>query len=282
MSTLKANLRLLLLFHPLMITALLRTVSAIAKVGVIACLSLDLSSAQRPQFEVASVKPNTPNSPFDLTPRRSGDRIIMHGELGPMVAYAYHVEPGYPLEGDLSLPDGWNWYDIDAKVAGSPSDDEIRLMFQTLLEERFKLKGHRETKEVPVYTLTQTRKGPKLKQRTEGAPPQRIIGRVLPDGIVGNFSRREDPHHIVGRKAPMARLASYLTRMLQVPVMDQTGLAGDFDFELTWESDDPPLAPPDPALVAAVLQEQLGLKLEKRKRSVEILVVDHVEKPSEN
>jgi hypothetical protein len=52
------------------------------------------------------VKPNTPNSPFDRTPRRSGDRIIMRGELGPMVAYAYHVEPGYPLEGDLSLPDG--------------------------------------------------------------------------------------------------------------------------------------------------------------------------------
>jgi uncharacterized protein (TIGR03435 family) len=56
-------------------------------------------------------------------------------------------------------------------VAGSPIDDEIRLMFQTLLEERFKLKVHRETKEVPVYTLTQTRKGPKLKQWTEGAPP---------------------------------------------------------------------------------------------------------------
>ena len=65
---------------------------------------------------------------------------------------------------------------------------------------------------------------------------------MAPDGIVANFSSREDPHHIVGRKAPMARLASYLTRMLQVPVMDQTGLARDFNFELTWESDDPPLA----------------------------------------
>jgi uncharacterized protein (TIGR03435 family) len=86
----------------------------------------------------------------------------------------------------------------------------------------------------------------------------------------------------VGRKAPMARLASYLTRMLQIPVKDETGLAGDFDFELTWESDAPPLGSPDPALVAAALQEQLGLKLEKRKRPAEILVVDHVEKPSEN
>jgi|GEM_PF-3920071 len=106
MSMLNANLWLLLLFHPVTTTALLRPVSAIAKVGVIACLSRELSFAQRPQFDVASVKPNTPNSPFDRTPRRSGDRIIMRGELGPMVAYAYHVEPGYPLEGDLSLPDG--------------------------------------------------------------------------------------------------------------------------------------------------------------------------------
>ena len=105
---------------------------------------------------------------------------------------------------------------------------------------------------------------------------------MVPDGIVANFSSREDPHHVVGRKAPMARLASYLTRMLQIPVKDETGLAGDFDFELTWESDAPPLGSPDPALVAAALQEQLGLKLEKRKRPAEILVVDHVEKPSEN
>ena len=79
--------------------------------------------------------------------------------------------PGIPSKGILASRTGWNWYDIDAKVAGSPIDDEIRLMFRTLLEERFKLKVHRETKEVPVYTLTQTRKGPKLKQWTEGAPP---------------------------------------------------------------------------------------------------------------
>jgi uncharacterized protein (TIGR03435 family) len=264
-----------------MTTVLPRTVIAIAQAGVFACLSLALSSAQRPEFEVASVKPNLPNGPIDLTPRRSGDRIVMHGELGPIVSYAYRLEPGYPLEGDLRLPDGWNWYDIDAKVAGSPSEDEIRLMFQTLLEKRFHLKVHRETQQLSVYTLTQTKKGPKLHPWTQGAP-QPIVGRAVPDGIVANFSSREDPHHIVGRKAPIAKLASYLTRMLQVPVTDETGLAGDYNFELTWESDAPPLAPPDPALVAAVLQEQLGLKLEKHRRPIEILVVDHIEKPSEN
>lgn len=201
----------------------------------------------------------------------------MHGELQPVVAYAYHVDLGYPLEGDLSLPEGWNGYEIDARVAGSPSDDEVRLMFQTLLEDRFKLKVHRETREFPACTLTQAKKGPKLKAWTEGTPPQKVIGRVVPEGVITNFSSREDPHHIVGRKVPTAKLVSYLTRMLQIPVTDETGLAGNFDFELTWDSE----APPHAALVAAVLQEQLGLKLEKSKRPIEILL-DHVEKPSAN
>jgi len=261
---------------------MLRTVRAIAAAVAIACISRGQSFVRRPEFDVASVKPNTPNGPFDLTPRRSGDRIIMHSELQPIVAYAYHVEPGYPVEGDLGLPDGWNWYDIDAKVTGSPSDDEIRLMFQTLLEDRFKLKVHRETKELPVYTLTKAKKGPKLKEWTKDAPQQRIIGRVVPDGLVANFSSREDPHHIAGRKVPIAKLAAYLTRTLEMPVTDETGLVGNFDFELTWDSDAPPLASPDPALVAAALQEQLGLRLEKGRRAIETLVVDHVERPSGN
>jgi len=80
------------------------TVSAIAKTGVIACLSLGLSSAQRPEFEVASVKPNTPNGPFDLTPRRSGDRIIMHSELGRWWRTRITSTRISPRR-DLSLPD---------------------------------------------------------------------------------------------------------------------------------------------------------------------------------
>lgn len=240
-------------------------------------------SAKRPEFEVTSVKRNTTNGQSDFTPRRSGDRVIMHNmQLGPMVTYAYNVPRGFPIEGNLRLQDGWNWYDVEATVSGSPSEAEIRLMFQSLLEDRFQLKVHHETRELPVYTLTQAKKGPKLKEWTEDAPPLHIIGRVAMDGVVANYSSREDPHHIVGRKASIATLAAYLAGALQGPVTDKTGLAGDFNFELTWDSDEPALAPPDPALLDAVLQEQLGLKLEKNKGPVEILVVDHVEKPSEN
>jgi len=248
---------------------MLRAARAIAVAGAIACLARGQSAAPRPEFEVASVKANTNDGPFDLTPHRSGDRVFMHNtQVGPMIAYAYNVPRGIAIEGNYQLPSGWIWLDIDAKAPESTSDAEIRLMFQSLLEDRFKLKVHHETRELPVYTLTQTKKGPKLKEWTEDAPPLHIIGRVAMDGVVANYSSREDPHHIVGRKASMAKLAAYLTGALQSPATDRTGLTGDFDFELTWESDAPPLEPPDPALVAAVLQEQLGLKLEKSKGPV--------------
>src|SRR5580698_6047819 len=88
-------------------------------------------SAKRPEFEVTSVKRNTANGPSDFTPRRAGDRVIMHNmQLGPMIAFAYSVPRGVSMEGGWRLPDGWNWYDVEATVAGSPSEDEIRLMFQ--------------------------------------------------------------------------------------------------------------------------------------------------------
>ncbi|HEY1758317.1 MAG TPA: TIGR03435 family protein [Bryobacteraceae bacterium] len=263
---------------------MLRTVLAMAAAG--AGLAFGQSNAPRPEFEVASVRVNTDNGRSDFEPRRSGDRIIMHNmQIGPMITYAYNVPRGIPMEGNWRLPDGWNWYDVEATIGESRSghtDAEIRLMFQSLLEDRFKLKVHHETKELPIYTLTLAKKGPKLKEWRQGEPPLTVIGKLVPDGIVANYSSREDPHHIVGRKASMAKLAEYLTGALQSPVTDKTALAGDFDFELAWDSDEPALASPDPALVAAVLQEQLGLKLEKSKGPVEILVVDHVEKPSGN
>jgi uncharacterized protein (TIGR03435 family) len=97
---------------------MLRTVLAIAAAGLV----FGQSDTPRPEFEVASVKVNIANGPFDPTPRRSGDRIIMHNtQLGPMMMYAYNVPRGIPMEGDGRLPDGWNWYDVEAKVAGSPT-----------------------------------------------------------------------------------------------------------------------------------------------------------------
>jgi uncharacterized protein (TIGR03435 family) len=209
----------------------------------------------------------------------------MHNTQLELVArYAYHVEPGYPLEGDLNAPESWRWFDIDAITAGSPTDHEIRLMFQSLLEERFKLKVHHETRQRDVYALVQGNKASRLKVWRAGEKPLSLKGRAVPEGRVANFSSREDPYHIVGRKATMAKLASYLSLMLTTPVTDETGLSGDFDFELIWGSPDGgrPASRANPSEVSATLQEHLGLRLERVKRTVDILVVDHFEKPSAN
>src|SRR5690349_19112346 len=93
---------------------------------------------QRPSFEVASVKRNTVDGFPDFTPRRSGDRVTMHSiPLASLVIYAYHLAHGrattsYQLIGSLQLPEGWGVYDIDTIAPGSPSDNDVRLMFQTL------------------------------------------------------------------------------------------------------------------------------------------------------
>ena len=209
----------------------------------------------------------------------------MHNTQLELVApYAYHVQRGYPVEGDLNVPEGWRWFDIDAIAAGSPTDDDLRLMFQSLLEERFKLKVHHETRRRDVYTLVQGKKGPGLKEWQAGAKPPSVRGAVVPEGAVRNYSSREDPYRIVGRKASMAKLASYLSLMLMTPVTDETELSGDFDFELSWElpDGDRPAGPVDPSEVSTALQEQLGLRLERAKRPIDVLVVDHFEKPSAN
>ena len=266
---------------------MVRIVRTLGMVGLIAGSLHGQSPAPRPTFEVASIKAKAPSEagPVDFVPQRSGDRVAMHNtQLELVIPYAYHVQRGYPVEGDLDAPEGWKWFDIDAIAAGSPTDDEIRLMFQSLLEERFKLKVHHETRQLEVYTLVQGKKKPGLREWQPDERPLSVRGRVVPEGFLGNLSSREDPYHIVGRKASMSRLGSYLSLMLRTPVTDETELSGDFDFELIWGAPDAdrPAGPADPSTVSAALLDQLGLRLERAKRPIDVLVVDHFEKPSAN
>jgi len=267
---------------------MLRILRTLGPTGLIACSLCGQTPAPRLTFEVASIKIKVApdGGPADMAPRRSGNnRVSMHNtQLELAIPYAYHVPRGYPLEGDLKAPDSWEWFDIDAVAPGSPTDDEIRLMFQSLLEDRFKLRVHHETQQREVYALVPGKRKPKLKEWQPGEKPLSVRDRLVPEGAVGNFSSREEPYHIAGRKAPMTKLASYLTLMLRTPVIDKTGLAGDFDFELVWgaQGEERPSGPSDPAEVAAALQEQLGLGLVRSKEPIDVLVVDHFEKPSAN
>ncbi|SPE40919.1 conserved hypothetical protein [Candidatus Sulfopaludibacter sp. SbA3] len=225
----------------------------------------------QPAFDAASIKPSQVaegrGSSFLFT--HGGGVQVTNGTLRGIVEMAYDVR-------DYQISGGPGWinadvYDIVAKSAsGDPavSIPDLRKKLQTLLAERFQLKAHRETKELPVFALAVGKNGPKL---TAAEP---VAG--------SNSGTRGECGRVTGMNATMANLTFFLSRQLGRPVVDQTGLSGTYDFQLTWTPDNPCPAPTDgPSLFTAV-QEQIGLKLEATKGPVEIVVIDHVEKAEAN
>jgi uncharacterized protein (TIGR03435 family) len=204
----------------------------------------------------------------------------MHNtQLSQVVIYAWHIRyPAYETAGDLRLPDGWNWYDIEAIAPGSPTDDDLRLMFQALLEDRFKLKVHRETRDLATYDLVVAKGGSKLKAAD---PDSKITvdGRpIRSGGVVGGM----DGLHLVGKGTSIEQLVGSLSGALHSPVRDRTGLTGSFDYNVVFSRDDSPSDTSGLPVLATAIQNELGLKLVAGKGSVDVLVVDHVEKPSAN
>ncbi len=185
------------------------------------------------------------------------------------------------------LSGGPGWFDsdrfeIEAKGPDDFSQDPDRallgsynmpkrmaLMLQTLLEDRFKLKVHRETKERTVYSLVVAKGGPKLKEVAPNDPSERCCWTFNSGQITARF-----------RSMPW--LADALRMYVGAPVLDQTELKGAYDFKLEWQDERDPDPKAGPSSIFTAVQEELGLKLEPSKGPVEILVVDHAEKPDAN
>jgi uncharacterized protein (TIGR03435 family) len=217
-------------------------------------------------FDVASVKRLPPPvggvlSSMKLDP---GRLTCSNVNLRKLIVQAYGVK-----DFQLSGPEWLNSeiYDIAATMPPATSTDQVLLMMQSLLQGRFQLKLHRETKEVPMYALVVGKSGLKVKE-----------------GEFGRSSTSASPGQLTAQKIPMAKLADFLSGQLGSPVTDMTGMKGFFDFTLEWAPDARPGeagattdSVPGSSIFAA-LQEQLGLKLETRKGPVEMLVIDRVEK----
>ena len=212
-----------------------------------------------------------------------------------LMAYGIH---------DFQLSGGPGWissdrYNIEAKApAPAAFSQEYRTLqdqrLQTLLQDRFKLAIHRETKELPIYELTVAKGGPKLQPPSclQRDPGDRTIapGKTMMDYCgFGGWSRSR----YEATTGSMTDLAGGLSGLLERTVVDKTGITGTFHILLTFTPDDSTIRLPDiPDLPAApasdgpniftAIQEQLGLKLESAKGPVDVLVIDHVEKPSEN
>jgi uncharacterized protein (TIGR03435 family) len=194
-------------------------------------------------------------------------------------------------------------FEIDAKAAGNPTKDQMRLMMQSLLAERFHLAVHYETQELPVYALTLIKPGiwgPKLIRHADGPPCDVSAPADRPDpdahvfppacesmmAVPGKNGRRVEG----SRNMTMALLAFILSRTAGRPVVDRSGITDRVDYRLEWtpESNGPGIPgvevepDPNPVTFMDALREQLGLKLESTKAPVQTLVIDHIERPSEN
>ncbi|HWF11479.1 MAG TPA: TIGR03435 family protein [Bryobacteraceae bacterium] len=228
-----------------------------------------LYAQPQPTFDAASVKASDGRSERSSVRFAPGLLTISNAPLRKCIALAYDIQED--REDAISAPD---WlrdarFDILAKFPPNTSEVQARAMFQNLLAERFQLKVHRESRELTVYALTVDKSGSKL---IESAPEKQ--------GTIGLSAER-----LTGRGVPVQALADRLASaafQLGRPVVDRTGLIGTFDFTLEWKPESGADGYPEPSLFTAI-QEQLGLKLEKQKGTVEVLVVDSaLRKPIEN
>lgn len=295
---------------------MLHTIRALNSPGVVLSLVFSATgplSAQvvnGPRFEVASVRKAAP------PPAGSGVRDGVRGgpgtsdpsqvtytslRLKDLLLTAYGVND-YQISG----PDWLDTerYDIAAKIPLGTSKEQFAVMLQALLTERFQLNTHHETREQTVYALVVAKGGPKLKPWVSlpGAPAPPASNPGAPpaagkDGFPvvqpGHFAMtaRNGHLYIAARKLPLARLANSLARQLGRPVLDRTGLTGEYDYRLEFSTDGltagipagPPQVPDptiehDAASLFTALEEQLGLKLERKKSPVDMLIVDHAER----
>lgn len=242
-----------------------------------------MAAAARPQFEVAAIKPSQSRDlSGSLNVNPSGLVNVTYFPVMVLIQFSYNV-----TRHEISGGPSWlqtERFDIVGKpdMEGAPNTSQLRLMLQKLLADRFQLTVHHENKELSVYALMVAKDGPKLTEDTAN-----------PNGLP-KFLGRGGPQGRSIQNATMADFATDLQGRTGRPVVDQTGLGSKrYDFVLKWTPDAPamntaagvapaaadPEAPPD---IFAAIQEQLGLKLVSIKAQVDVIVIDHVEKPSEN
>jgi uncharacterized protein (TIGR03435 family) len=223
--------------------------------------------AARVEFEVVSVKPGDPADPASSARTTPGGMQMRNTTLKNLVRSAYRLNE-YQLEGGPKWIDSAK-FNIDAKLPAGVPRDQMPLMMQALLADRFQLEFHRVTKTLPEYALVVAKGGPKLQ--------------VASGDDLNSVRSSQGDRQIKGWGMPMSSLANMLIGAVGAPVLDQTGLDGKYNFILEFAPlSGTPREDETLPTIFAVLQEKLGLKLEAIKGPVEVLVIDRAEKPTEN
>jgi bla regulator protein blaR1 len=249
------------------------------------------------KYEVASIKPTKSNPNSHHSDTTDDELRAVNISLMRLIRQAYLLQFG-PAGDDGRVVGGPSWvdsdgFDLDAKMDSATADAVNKLrpieretalqqMIQAVLKERFKLVVHGETKEFPVYVLTLAKNGPKLHEAKAGDTYENAYKKR--DGSpAGAGFHSDEARTVAAQGVSSGDLAQWLSRRVGRTVVDRTGLTGKYDFTLNWPSDDsentgdPSLSP-----IFAAIQQQLGLKLESGKGPVEIIVIDHAERPSGN
>ena len=251
--------------------------SRASRVWMIALLAAGAGTAApqdvRPAYEAASVKPNNSGSGSSSSDGSEGQIVFTNVSLKRLIERAYNVKPF-----QVTSPD-WTenvHFDIAAKYPPDTKTEDRARMLRTLLEDRFKLAVHHDSKELQGFALVVAKSGFKLKpvESAGGSSTKDYGGRV---------------RTLTVKHASIPSLADLLARILGETVVDKTGIEGDYDFEFKWTDDDidgstssTSNGDPAPSLFTAV-QETLGLRLQAQRVPVDIIVVDHVERvPIEN
>jgi uncharacterized protein (TIGR03435 family) len=267
-----------------------------ALTGIASPQEIQRGSEKPPAFEVVSVKPNNSGGPIRVagTPGRYSATSITANQL---IMAAYHVR-------EFQISGGPAWmrsdrFDVQAKAESDADATTIHfdLMLQSLLADRFQLTTHLEKKDLPAYELALDKNGPKIQPSSTTAAPSsgpsdaRIRDRSVmpPPGML-----RMGTGEMAASQMSLDALLRFISTTLGRPVIDRTGLTGSFDVRLRWSPGPGESGPfdtnatgltdadPDrPSFVTAV-HEQLGLKLELVKGPVDVLVIDRIEKPSED
>ena len=254
----------------------MKLIALVFGMAVIAVAGMGVAQtpAQNPAFEVASVKLNKTGARLPTRTIIPGSLIYKDVALAEFIQLAYGLQYRQ-LEGPREIFE--DRYDISAKAAGPAGPDEMKLMLRTVLEDRLQMQFHRESHEMAVNVLTIARNGPTFHPSTGDGPLERRITR--------------DAYEF--RNASMADLVELLNNVGDRFVIDKTGLEGHYDFDLKLydmyvpsETDAIPdmkrkMADAIAASIPSAVQS-LGLKLESSKGPVEVLVIDSVQKPSEN
>ncbi len=234
-------------------------------------------------FEVASVKPSTSGSNgfsggcHGIDSKYGASRADAAPPLGRCVIrdarLSHLVFMAFELPSMQALKSGPDWvaigaerFDVEAKAEdpAKTTEDQLLKMLQTLLADRFKMKFHRETREVQGFALIVAKNGPKLQEDKDETVESRLTG-----------SMKANPPTVNARRYSMPMLADLLSQVGQGPVADETGLKSFYDFKLTWDDANGPS-------IFTALTEQLGLKFESRKVPLSMFVIDAAQRPTAN